>query len=105
MQRDSLEKFITANRASFDDATPDLKVWSEIDRRLQTKSAPRIVRWRALRMAAAVAALLLIGAAAGLYLSAALAGKPRLPPWKQSLPNTAKWCGITRARSTGASNK
>lgn len=69
MHRDSLEKFILENRASFDEAIPSLSVWADIDKRLNVRQHRRITLWRSLRMAAAVAALLFIGGLGGYYLS------------------------------------
>jgi hypothetical protein len=69
MQRDNLEQFIFENRESFDDATPSLKVWGEIDRAI---SAPKLktMKLRSLmRIAAAIALLLITGGVVGSYLS------------------------------------
>ena len=69
MQRDNLERFITANREEFDRAVPSLKVWAEIDKELEHKGrAPRTLG-RILRVAAAVAVLLVTGAVAGNFLN------------------------------------
>lgn len=65
MERDSLEKFITANRESFDQGIPSLKVWAEIDQELSHRRGRRVSIWRSLRIAAAVLLLLMSGAVAG----------------------------------------
>ncbi len=61
---DRLEKFIKENRADFDDATPNLKVWAALDKELhgpkqkvKTKPAFAIRRWASI----AAAAVLLLG--------------------------------------------
>jgi hypothetical protein len=70
MQNDNLEQFIQTNREAFDDATPSLKAWAEIDRAMQARNAsPKFTIIRALRVAAAVAILLCIGGLGGSYLS------------------------------------
>ena len=69
MQRDSLEKFIMANREALDQGVPSLKVWAGIDHQLSRATAVRVSMWRIARIAAAVAALLFIGAVAGNYLA------------------------------------
>ena len=69
MQRDNLERFIMANREDFDQAVPSLKVWAEIDKELEHKGrAPRSIK-RILRVAAAVAVLLITGALGGNFLN------------------------------------
>ncbi len=78
MQQDNLEKFILANRASFDREVPSLKVWSAIDKELDGKKARRFHIWRSLRIAASVAILLSVGAVIGNYLGQAPAGNPAL---------------------------
>ncbi len=74
MKRDSLEQFIQQNRAAFDDATPSLKVWAELDRQLQKEpeeQAPRLhTQWvRLASIAASVAILIAFGMGMGYYLS------------------------------------
>lgn len=65
MQRDNLERFILNNRTDFDQEMPSLKVWAEIDKQMKGGGAKRVSLWRSVRIAAAVAALLFIGALAG----------------------------------------
>lgn len=73
-----LEEFITQNRAAFDAAEPDAKVWTAIEKTLdqaagksddgKPKSAGRVVSLsgnKGFRMMAAAASLLLVGAIAG----------------------------------------
>ena len=74
-----LENFIQENRAAFDTATPDLRVWAELNQRLdavqpiQQAAAPqaKIIRMpifaNKLRIAASVAGLVLMGIAIGFY--------------------------------------
>jgi DNA-binding transcriptional MerR regulator len=70
MRNDNLEQFIQTNREAFDDATPSLKAWAEIDRAMQVRNTrPKVTIFRALRVAAAVAVLLCIGGIGGSYLS------------------------------------
>jgi len=69
MKKDNLEKFIQQHRADFDDAVPNLKVWAEIDKKVNPPKAKRrsIGRWS--RWAAAAVLLLLVGIAMGLWMS------------------------------------
>lgn len=68
-----LEKFILQNRDDFDTAVPSLKVWAEIDKNLVTrKKGKRVRMWKAMRVAAAVAILLVCGGVAGIYYNDAL---------------------------------
>lgn len=71
MQRDFLEQFISNNRAAFDDATPSLKIWAEIDKSLEAQrpQAKRVAMWPKARIAAAVVLLLTVGAVMGSYLT------------------------------------
>lgn len=69
MQKDSLEKFILDNRAAFDDATPGLKVWADIDRRLAEPQVRKLTWRHRLQMVAAVLLLLFAGGLAGSYLT------------------------------------
>ena len=64
---EKLEKFILDNRESMDTAVPSLKVWAEIDKQLERKSAKRVHLWKSLRVAAAVAVLITTGALGGAY--------------------------------------
>lgn len=69
MERDQLEKFFLEHREAFEDGLPSLKVWGDIDRRLSAQK-PQPMKLRvALRLAAAIAALLVIGGVAGSYLT------------------------------------
>ncbi|MEZ4961162.1 MAG: hypothetical protein R2830_15150 [Saprospiraceae bacterium] len=65
---DNLEKFILEHRSGFDSAVPGLKVWAEIDRKLEQKPPHRVVWMKRLRMAAAIAILLTTGGVMGAYL-------------------------------------
>lgn len=71
MQRDFLEQFISDNREAFDQSTPSLKVWAGIDKTLETgkPQAKRMVLWPKARIAAAIVALVAIGAVMGSYLT------------------------------------
>jgi hypothetical protein len=69
MRRDNLEHFILTNREAFDMETPSARVWAGIDRAIHPRPARRIQIWRALRVAAAVVALLVCGASIGFFLS------------------------------------
>ncbi len=62
---DNLEKFISENRADFDDKSPPARVWDKIE----GKSKPEVKKitfWRGFRVAAAVLLLLTTGAAMGI---------------------------------------
>ena len=71
MQRDFLEQFIDDNRDAFDHATPSLKVWSGVNRALDVRrpQAKRVMMWSKARIAAAVVALVAVGALFGSYLT------------------------------------
>lgn len=69
MQRDNLEQFILANRDDFDRAVPSLKVWAEIDKKLEQKSSKRITLWQSIRIAAAILVILVIGGVIGNFLN------------------------------------
>ena len=62
---DNLEKFISQNRADFDDKSPPARVWDKIDIKKQPKSK-KISFWRGFKVAAAVLLLLTSGAAMGI---------------------------------------
>ncbi len=62
---DNLEKFISQNRADFDDKSPPARVWDKIDIKKQTESK-KISFWRGFKVAAAVLLLLTSGAAMGI---------------------------------------
>jgi hypothetical protein len=67
---DNLEKFILENRAAFDTAAPNLKVWAEIDRRMEHGPLVRRITWiKKLRVAAAAVVLLTAGGMIGYRLS------------------------------------
>lgn len=66
---DNLEKFISENRKAFDDEVPSLKVWAAIDRLAHQKEARQLRLLKNLRLAAAIAVLLITGAAAGNFIS------------------------------------
>lgn len=69
MQKDNLERFISENRDAFDKAAPRMKVWDGIEQKMDKKPAKRIAIWKFARMAAAVALLIGVGAAMGVYFS------------------------------------
>jgi len=69
LKMDSLEKFILENRTAFDEAVPSLKVWAEIDKQLEARTARRVSLWRYVRVAAAVVVLLISGSVIGPYFS------------------------------------
>ena len=69
MQSDQLEKFIQANRDEFDRAVPSLKVWAEIDKKLEQKGSKRITLWQSVRIAAAILVILVIGGVIGSALN------------------------------------
>ena len=69
MHRDNLERFVVDNREAFDQATPSLKVWAEIDNALEKKRGKRVTLWRVSQIAAAVLVLLVTGALIGNYLT------------------------------------
>ncbi len=71
MQRDFLEQFIDDNRDAFDHATPNLKVWADVSKALdaQRPQAKRVMMWSKARIAAAVVALVAVGALFGSYLT------------------------------------
>lgn len=66
---DNLEDFIKKNRNQFDQKTPDLKVWSEIEKQLAPPQAKRISLLRILSIAASVIFLLGMGAYGGNYFT------------------------------------
>lgn len=76
MHKDQLESFITEHREAFDDAVPALRVWAGIDRNLEAPHRRRRHRWKMVRMAAAVAALLTIGGLLGSYMARVQAQDP-----------------------------
>jgi len=71
MQRDFLEQFIDDNREAFDHATPNLKVWAEVNKALDARrpQAKRVMMWSKARIAAAVVVLVAVGALFGSYLT------------------------------------
>jgi len=66
---DRLEKFINQNREQFDDKVPNLKVWADIEKRLDPPQAKRISLKRILSIAASVLLLLSVGAFMGNHFS------------------------------------
>jgi len=66
---DRLEKFINQNRDQFDDKVPNLKVWADIEKRLDPPQAKRISMKRILGIAASVLILLSTGAFLGNYFT------------------------------------
>lgn len=64
-----LEKFVIQNRTELDTAVPSLKVWAEIDKKLERKSAKRRSLWTFVKAAAAVIILLGAGSLIGVNLS------------------------------------
>ena len=64
-----LETFVADNRTAFDTAIPSLKIWANVNKKINLKSARRVVLMRWIGRAAAVAALLIVGADAGIYLN------------------------------------
>lgn len=71
MQRDFLEQFISENREAFDHATPNLKVWADVNKALDARNpqAKRVMMWSKARIAAAVIVLIAVGAVFGSYLT------------------------------------
>lgn len=80
MQQNDLEQFIQQNREAFDDAYPSLKLWSDIENKLDgdqsTKVQPLRVRRPWYQIAAAAAVLLLVGGVGGMYLTQATQSPP-----------------------------
>ena len=64
-----LEKFVIQHRSEFDSEVPSLKVWAEIDKKLEKKSAKKRSLWGFVRAAAAVVILLGVGSIIGAQLS------------------------------------
>lgn len=70
MQRDELENFILDRREAFDDAIPSLKVWADIDRALNQPAVSKPLTFqRFFKVAAAVAAILVVGGVCGNVLT------------------------------------
>ncbi|MCB0607125.1 MAG: hypothetical protein H6562_15550 [Lewinellaceae bacterium] len=69
MQQDRLEQFIWSNREAFDDASPGLRVWAQLERQLDAGHKRRFSPRSLLKYAAAVLLLLTAGAAIGFYLN------------------------------------
>lgn len=67
--RDRLEDFINNNREDFDQKVPSLKVWSDIEKRLDPPKAKRFSIVRAVGIAASVVFLLGMGAIMGNYFT------------------------------------
>ncbi|HKK74051.1 MAG TPA: hypothetical protein VJ953_03175 [Saprospiraceae bacterium] len=83
---DGLEKFINDNRSAFDNEVPSLKVWAAIDRAANQKEARRLRLWKNLRVAAAVAVLLIAGGVAGSYLTQANQGNSATAILQETAP-------------------
>lgn len=66
--RDRLENFINQNREQFDKDVPDLKVWADIEKRLDPPKAKRIPLMRMVGIAASVMLLLAVGVMGGKYI-------------------------------------
>ena len=66
---DRLEKFINQNRDQFDDKVPNLKVWADIENRLDPPRAKRVSMKQVLSIAASVLILLSTGAFLGNYFT------------------------------------
>lgn len=64
-----LEKFVIQHRSELDTAVPSLKVWAEIDKKLEKKSAKKRSLWGFVRAVAAVFVLLGLGSIIGANLS------------------------------------
>ncbi len=64
---DSLERFIIKNKKGFNKAVPSLKVWAEIDKQLEVRTARRVSLWKYMRVAASVVVLLVSGSLIGPY--------------------------------------
>lgn len=62
---DNLEKFISQNRADFDDKSPPDRTWRAIEKEVHP-TAKRITFWRGFKVAAAILLLLTTGAAMGI---------------------------------------
>ena len=65
--RDRLENFIKQNRDQFDREVPNLKVWGNIEKRLDPPKAKRITMRSIMGIAASVIILLGVGALGGQY--------------------------------------
>jgi hypothetical protein len=68
MERDELEKFVIQHREDFDLAEPPAALWLKIESQLEPTGG-RIVWMSGIKLAAAVAALLIIGFGAGVLIS------------------------------------
>ncbi|RMG78578.1 MAG: hypothetical protein D6714_17720 [Bacteroidetes bacterium] len=64
LKMESLEKFVKQHREALDTAVPGLRVWAEIDKKLDAKKQRRL-RWMPLKIAAAALVLLAVGALLG----------------------------------------
>jgi len=69
MKKDNLEQFVQKNSAQFDQAVPDIAIWSKIEQQLPVKKIKRFTIRRFLSMAASVILLIGIGIAIGLQLA------------------------------------
>ncbi len=77
---DTLESFISGNRAGFDTEMPDLRVWNELVRTQPQPAAPLRISWHnRLARAAAAIALVVSGAALGLWYAGSQQGSGAAP--------------------------
>ena len=77
MKKDNLEQFISDNRAAFDDATPNLKVWANIDKAMEKESPQKKTTWwRSPRVAVAALALVIASTALGYFMGQPTAQAP-----------------------------
>lgn len=67
MEKDQIRSLIQKHRASFDDATPDPKLWAGIDERLPRREARSIRIWKWTAAAAVGLLLIAAGVVIGLY--------------------------------------
>ncbi|MEM6963811.1 MAG: hypothetical protein AAF573_03530 [Bacteroidota bacterium] len=67
--RDRLEDFINEHRKDFDQKVPNLKVWSDIEKRLDPPKAKRISMNKIIGVAAAVIFLLAVGTFVGTQIN------------------------------------
>jgi len=69
MKKDNLEQFVQKNRVQFDQAVPDIAIWSKIEQQLPTKEIKRFTIRRFLSIAASVVLLIGVGIGIGLQLA------------------------------------
>ena len=61
MSQNHLEEFFKQNKEAFDDSTPSLKVWADIDNQLDYQFKQRSSLWKYMRIAAAILVLVTAG--------------------------------------------